>query len=137
MWLAQRKQKIISEEPMAEDGVVTLAGDQLGVYLQGERRGLPIYGPGGYCWHPDVGDRVLVLKLGQEGEQYCVAGTTAEAAEQLEPGEVMLRCGQASIWLKLDGSIEIIGNLKINGTAYKPCTCADVIGGDTTTGGGG
>ena len=124
VWLARREMRNFPAEALAEDGVVTLSGEHVAVYAQGERRYLPVYGPGGYCWRPMTGDQVLVLKLGQEGEQCCVAGTRAAAPEELAPGEVMLRSGGGGcIWLKNDGTVELTGVVKINGEKYKPCEC--------------
>ena len=131
MWLARREMRTTPAEAPAEDGVVTLSGEDVAVYAQGERRHLPVYGPGGYCWRPAMGDRVLVLKLGQEGEQCCVAGLREEPPGGLKPGEVMLRAGNASIWLKNSGTVEITGEIVlkgaviVNGEPYKPCKCED------------
>lgn len=130
MWLARRMKKTPAGEAAAEDGVVTLAGGEVAVYAQGERRGLPVYSPGGCCWRPAVDDRVLVLKLGAEGEQCCVAGKLSEPEKALEPGELMLCSrGGASIRLKNDGTVEITGAVKINGADYMPCVCGDANGG--------
>ena len=124
MWLSRREMRYSSGEAPAEDGVVTLAGEETAVYAQGERRRLPVYGPGGCCWRPAVGDRVLVLKLGQESEQCCVAGMLEEAPEELKPGELVLRSrGGAEIWLKNVGTVEITGEVKINGEKYQRCIC--------------
>ena len=40
----------LAGEPEAETGTVTLSGESTAVYVQGERRQLPVYGPGGCCW---------------------------------------------------------------------------------------
>ena len=36
-------------------GVVTVSGDPAGVWLEGERRGVAVYAPGGYQWVPGRG----------------------------------------------------------------------------------
>lgn len=129
MWLSKRNTELPAGEATAEDGVVTLEGERLAVYAQGERRGLPVYGPGGLCWRPAVGDQVLVLKLGQEGEQCCVAGARQAMPEGLQPGELLFRAGGgAEIWLKNDGTVELTGDVRINGEPYRPCQCAPVTG---------
>ena len=133
MWLSRRRNGRPSGEPEAETGTVTLSGESTAVYVQGERRQLPVYGPGGCCWQPAEGQQVLVLKLGQEGEQCCVAGIREEAPEHFQPGELYLHGGGgAGIWLRQDGTVEITGVLKINGQDYRPCLCGE----DSSSGGG-
>lgn len=68
MWTSDRRKTRQAGESWVDWGEVTLEGDPAGAYLDGERRQLAVYGPGGYCWKPALGDRVLVLKAGQGGE---------------------------------------------------------------------
>ena len=69
MWISEREWRRAEQARAAAlAGEVTLAGDPAGVYLDGERRALPVFGPGGYVWRPAVGQRVLVLKAGERGE---------------------------------------------------------------------
>ena len=56
MWTSERRRELPVREPAAELGEVTLGGDPAGVSLGGERRGLEVYGPGGYCWRPAAGE---------------------------------------------------------------------------------
>lgn len=86
----------------------------------GERRALPVFGPGGYCWRPALHQEVLVLKAGNAGETLCVAGARCE--EGLEPGEVAISTpGGAAIRLRADGSVEIRGTaLRFNGQDIRP-----------------
>lgn len=100
-------------------GPVTLPGDQLGVWLEGERRGVTVYAPGGYHWAPALGDEVLVLKTGEEGEKPCAVGVPAGAGE-LMPGEVLITAGEASLKLGLNGRVDITGELYINGAPLFP-----------------
>lgn len=65
MWTSDRRKTRQAGESWVDWGEVTLEGDPAGAYLDGERRQLAVYGPGGYCWKPALGDRVLVLKAGQ------------------------------------------------------------------------
>ena len=115
MWLSRRERSGRADQGGAERGFVTLEGVRPAVYAQGERRSLPVYGPGGYFWAPALGEQVLVVKLGDGGEQPCVAGRLME--EELEPGEVLIRAdrGAASIRLTRDGALELNGRGKING----------------------
>ena len=64
MWLSRQGRGNGNAEAGAELGTVTLAGDRPSVYLSGERRDLPLMGPGGYLWRPAPGQRVLVIKAG-------------------------------------------------------------------------
>ena len=115
MFLGKRERR---EQPagMALTGPVTLPGDQLGVYLEGERRGVAVYAPGGYHWVPAAGDEVLVLKTGEWGEKPCAVGVTA-GGQGLLPGEVLISAGACAIKLGLDGKVAITGNLTVNGRA--------------------
>ncbi len=94
-------------------GTATLEGDLVGVYLDGERREVPVYGPGGYCWRPVLGQELLVVK-GADGPYVAAARCGGTVA----PGEVLLVAGQggASICLCNDGSIELTGRVLVNGT---------------------
>ncbi|MCI9671637.1 MAG: hypothetical protein HFF49_08830 [Lawsonibacter sp.] len=113
MWTSERNRNLPLREAAAEIGNVTLGGDPAGVSLGGERRWLTVYGPGGYCWRPTAGDKVLVLKAGAEGESPCVLGTVQGEAE-LKPGEVMLKGGTCSLRLGQEG-LALEGELIING----------------------
>lgn len=92
MWTSDRRKTRQAGESWVDWGEVTLEGDPAGAYLDGERRQLAVYGPGGYCWKPALGDRVLVLKAGQGGESPCVAGKRqGEAADAGRWGGVHLQ----------------------------------------------
>lgn len=128
MWLS-RQMRSASPTTDADLGVTTIAGDRVGVVTRGEVRSLPIYGPGGYVWLPDNGNGVLVVKGGPGGEEQCVAGMQQEPPPGgMRPGEVYLY-GPAgnSVYLRQDGSVEIQGNLIINGEPYKPCICSEEV----------
>lgn len=100
-------------------GPVTLPGERLGVWLEGERRGVRVYAPGGYHWAPAPGEEVLVLKAGAQGEQPCALGVPQEEAG-LAPGEVLLSTGKAALRLCPDGRVVVTGNLLLNGTRLEP-----------------
>lgn len=117
MWISERKQREGLPGGWAAVGEVTLAGDPAGVWLDGERRDLPVFGPGGYVWRPLSGDQVLVLKTGGQGEAPCVAGVRCENQWELDAGEVLLYSPKATLHLKADGTIEVTGRLTVNGKA--------------------
>lgn len=113
MWMARPRGKDLLEEPVAQAGQVTLAGSPAGVVLEGERRNLPLFGPGGYRWSPRQGETVLVVKTGRE-EPSALVGVQQEG--DLEPGEVCLSVAQgAEIRLKPDGTIALTGRVTVNG----------------------
>ena len=115
MWLAERS-KPSAQAADAELGVTTIAGENTGVMVRGEVRGLPVFAPGGCIWVPENGDTVLVLKGGPGGEEQCIAGKKQELAPAgFLPGEVYLHAGGASVWLRKDGSIRLAGNVSIEG----------------------
>lgn len=115
MWISEQNRRKDESEGTALVGQVTLPGDPAGVYLAGERRDLPVFGPGGYVWRPEREDQVLVLKTGRAGEQPCVAGVRGKPDWELAPGEVYLHCGAASIHLRSDGVIAMRGTVLVNG----------------------
>lgn len=115
MWIAEKSRRRQEPESVAAVGQVTLPGDPAGVCLDRERRNLPVFAPGGYVWRPGLGDQVLVLKTGVQGEVLCVAGARCRSEQELKEGEVLLYCGNASIYLKRDGTVNITGTLKVNG----------------------
>lgn len=131
MWISKKMRPALPTAD-ADLGVTTIAGGQAGVLTRGEVRSLPVYGPGGYLWMPQNGAQVLVIKGGPGGQEQCVAGMRqAEPEEPMEPGEVLIRSGGASIYLKADGSLVLKGRvcvegpLVINGEPYRPCTCSE------------
>ena len=74
MWTSNRKTEGRTVEAAADLGLVTLGGDPAGVYLGGERRWVAVCAPGGYQWRPQTGDKVLVVKAGDQREIPCLAG---------------------------------------------------------------
>lgn len=112
VWTSERNRNLNLREADAEIGVVTLGGDPAGVVLGGERRWLPVYGPGGYRWRPSGGDRVLVLKAGSEGELPCVIGV-AQNGSDLQAGEVRLGQGEGMISMK-DAAVCLLGEVQVN-----------------------
>ena len=97
MWISEQGRRRTEPDGTALVGRVTLPGDPAGVYLAGERRELPVFGPGGYVWRPEEGEQVLVLKTGQAGEAPCVAGQACGQDWNLAAGEVLIYSGSASI----------------------------------------
>lgn len=111
MWLSGERTKKRAAEPAAEWGPVTVAGPSA-VYLGGERRQVPVCCPGGYAWAPKVGDQVLVLKAGAEGEQPYILGKTG-SGEKLEPGQV--RLGSGTCGVLCGDRLELTGEVRVNG----------------------
>ena len=112
MWTSERRLERRAEESAAL-GQVTLGGDPAGVFLGGERRWLPVYSPGGYCWRPGAGDRVLVVQAGDGRESRCIAGRRL-AEKELEPGEVRISGGTGGVRL-YSGGTDLTGEVSING----------------------
>lgn len=118
VWLSERNRGAYAGS-VAELGTVTLAGSPAGVYMAGERRNLPVLGPGGYAWAPMAGDQVLVIKTGEAGEAPCVAGARSLRVP-VKPGTVRIFNGNdtASITLDADGGISLVGKVTINGKSW-------------------
>ena len=73
---------------------------------------------------------MLVIKGGCGREERCIAGTLMQwKGDGLEPGEVGLYNGDASVILRNSGTVEIRGtvdiqgDLSVNGVPYMPCMC--------------
>lgn len=112
MFLSRRE--TVGKSGGALTGPVTVPGEAAGAWLEGERRALTVYAPGGYHWVPALGDEVLVLKTGESGERPCAVGVSA-GGQGLLPGEVLISAGGASIKLGLDGRVAVTGSLTVNG----------------------
>ena len=93
MWIAEQGRRRPQADGTALVGQVTLPGDPAAVYLDGERRELPVFGPGGYIWRPARDQQVLVLKTGAAGEAPCVAGALCGDDREVSPGEVLIYSG--------------------------------------------
>ncbi len=115
MWIAERSRRRPEPEGLARLGQITLAGNPAGVWLDGERRDVPVFAPGGYVWRPGRGEQVLVLKTGAQGETLCVLGERCQSTWELEEGEVLLHSGKAVLRLKRDGTVDVTGTLTVNG----------------------
>ncbi len=118
MWLSGEARRREETPSGAQAGYTTLGGDGGAVYLDGERRAVAVYGPGGYQWSPAPGQEVLVLKNGGAGAAYCVAA--ARTAEGCAPGEVRISApGGAAVHLTADGAVELTGRVLVNGVAIE------------------
>lgn len=108
MWMGERSAGVRqSYESSVDRGVVTQNQETTGVYLEGERREISVYAPGGYAWVPSIGQEVLVLKESL-GEQQVVA-TPAKVAG--------LSAGDVAIYTEGGGKIVLSGNrVAISGT---------------------
>ena len=90
MWLSGQ-QKRPADESEGQTGIVTMSGSETAVLLDRERRGLHLYGPGGYAWTPEVGQRVLVIQ--GRGEIPCVVG----ALQGSIPDRVSIRAEELAL----------------------------------------
>ncbi len=105
------------EETAAERGTVSIGGSAAAVLASGELRGLPVAAPGGYVWRPRGGEQVLVLK---DGERCILGALEDDDGLSLAPGEVCIRtAGGAAIFLRNNGTVELVGTVLANGKAVK------------------
>lgn len=145
MWLSKREGHGKKEPAEALTGPVTLSGGELGAWLEGERRGMAVFSPGGYHWAPQVGEELLVLKAGESGEKPCAVGVAQ--GEGLSPGEVVIQSGGASVCLRPngelrlgteecavtltpDGNVTLTGIFTVNGQVVGPLPLPEEGGGD-------
>lgn len=117
LWTAEQTRRTAgdSDSGGGDQGVVTQAGNPSGVYLDGERRWIPVYAPSGYHWCPQVGQSVLVMKA---GECRFVVGA-AQSERTVEPGEIALTAGESEIFLAPDGTLALTGTVTINGQSLE------------------
>ena len=124
MWTSNRKLEGRVVECAADQGLVTLGGDPAAVYLGGERRWVSLYAPGGYQWRPKAGDKVLVVKAGEQQELPCLMGKRPEELpvdEALEPGAVRIHGGTGAVLLNQEGltlkgdEVALEGEISVNG----------------------
>jgi len=114
MWLSQQGKQRASERAQAQVGETTVSGRAAAVRTEGELRDVTVYAPGGYCWRPDEGQQVLVMKAGVYGEENCVAGTPCQS-EMLYPGEVQISAPGCAILMSRNGVINLVGTVLVNG----------------------
>ena len=121
MWLSRKlSQHEMQDVASAQDGTVTIEGGELAVFSSGEKREVKTAAPGGYEWRPRKGENVLVVRGGTFGEEAYAVGVVEAAASGLAPGEVRIRSGTgtAEIVLQINGRVDIIGLLFINGMPF-------------------
>ena len=110
-WLSKRAAQLREEASAPSEGIVSIGGGEPAVVTDGELRQTELVLPGGYFWKPGASDTVLVLR----GTRDCIAGQIKRAPADLQPGEVRIASGGASIVLRNDGKIELIGSVFVNG----------------------
>ena len=115
MWISDRSKTAAVTAGAADMGVVTVAAREAGVYLGTERRWLPVMAPGGYRWRPRLGEQVLVVKTGTDGESGCILAKQEEEPDELLPGEVEISGRECRVKLNAAGDVELWGNVKVNG----------------------
>ena len=121
MWLSRKlSQHEMQDVASAQDGTVTIDGEETAVFSSGEARGVQTVGPGGYEWKPRRGEDVLIVRGGTFGEEAYAVGAVGQSADDLAPGEVRIRSAAAGteIVLRNNGRIDINGLLFINGMPY-------------------
>lgn len=115
MWISNQSKKANTAEHAARMGVVTAGGEQAGVYIDAERRWLPVAAPGGYRWRPGAGEQVLVLKTGADGESACILARREDEPTDLQPGEVELAGPGCMVKLTGSGQVVLNGTVTVNG----------------------
>lgn len=118
MWTSNRKTEGRTVEAAADLGLVTLGGDPAGVYLGGERRWVAVCAPGGYQWRPQTGDKVLVVKAGDQRELPCLAGMRQPEIQEkdpLEAGAVRITGGSGRMDLDTRGVVLNGKEIALNG----------------------
>ncbi len=113
MWLSSRRPQISPRQ--ATTGEVTIGGANAAVYTDSEKRNAVFFSPGGYFWVPGAGQSMVVIKSG-DNETYCMGREVTSMPVEMEEGEVyIVSGGNASIYLKNDGSVQISGDVSVTG----------------------
>ena len=114
MWLS-KKNASAAENSGAQLGVVTIGGTDIGAYADFEQRGIRLFGPWGYFWKPRAGQELLIVKC-RDG-QLAAAGTdNGNLPGELDSGDICITNGSASVILKGDGSIKLVGSVNVEGS---------------------
>lgn len=96
MWLSKKlAAHELQDVASAQDGTVTIEGEETAVFSSGEKREVKTVGPGGYEWQPRKGEDVLVVRGGTFGEESYAVGALDQTGGDLEPGEVRIRSAAA------------------------------------------
>lgn len=123
MWLSKKlAAHELQDVASAQDGTVTIDGEETAVFSSGEARGVQTVGPGGYEWKPRRGEDVLIVRGGTFGEESYAVGVPGGKSGELAPGEVRIRSAMegTEIVLRNNGVIELNGLVVINGAPYLP-----------------
>lgn len=116
MWLSNRKTQVKSYQSSV--GEVTIGGRKAAVYTDGEKRNSAFFSPGGYYWLPSCGQNMVVIKS-EDNEVCCMDREVTELPVDMQEGEVyIISAGNASLHLKNDGTIQIKGNVSVNGRMF-------------------
>ena len=119
MWLSRKlAAHEMQDVASAQDGTVTIDGEETAVFSSGEARGVQTVGPGGYEWRPRKGEDVLIVRGGTFGEESYAVGVPGGKSGELAPGEVRIR--SALEGTEINGVIELNGLVFINGAPYLP-----------------
>ena len=120
MWLSKKlAAHELQDVASAQDGTVTIEGEETAVFSSGEKREVKTVGPGGYEWQPCKGEDVLIVRGGTFGEESYAVGVPEQAGEGVAPGGGGLRSAAgAEIVLHNSGRIDINGLLFINGVPF-------------------
>ena len=103
-----------------------MGGGGAAVLLDRERRGLEVYGPGGYRWTPEPGQRALVIQ--GPGEIPCVAGVRQGGGT---PGHVSIGARSVSVSgqsVSLQGGVDLKGSVSVNGVPLEEYIARIVAG---------
>ena len=116
MWLSNRMVRNKSNQPAV--GEVTIGGKNTAVYTDGEKRNSVFFSPGGYYWLPSRGQNMVVIKS-EDNEICCMDREITELPIDMQEGEVyIVSDGNASIYLKNDGTVQISGDVSVKGRMF-------------------
>ncbi len=113
MWIS----KIMTKKAKVQTNInakVTKPGSTIDVQASNEHRNVPIVAPQGIAYVPEAGRDCVLLPM----DEGVVALGLVSSEKNLSEGEIMLYSQNASISLKKDGSIHLIGKVFINGKEY-------------------
>ncbi len=114
MKLSGKLMKKQGEILSCRSGLVTNSADRrLSASAAGGKRQTAIVAPGGIGYIPKPGEDAVMLT--NDNEQLCLGVRMLKNDFEIEPGELVLYAGAASIILRKSGKIEINGEVYLNG----------------------
>lgn len=116
MWLSEKSGLAgIETPPQTDMGRVSIGGASPAVITDGEHRDAVLLSPLGVSWLPEAGREAVLLRCG-DGTEVLLGCAQKDQPAGMQPGEVYITSGTASVYIRKTGDIIINGTVNINGS---------------------